>query len=337
MAEASVPAHVLDEPTQPVPDELAASAEFALVVCGAPLAVNPAELYLARLSPGSRRTMTEALEWIAQISSGGRLRIDTFPWGELRYVHTQAIRSQVVARYAPATSKKILSGLRGTLREAWRLGQMPGEEFHRAIAVEPVRGERAPAGRAITQGELRAIFELCVLDKRPRGLRDAALFALIYQGGLRRSEVVAVDVDDFDGNSGTLRVRCGKGQKERIVYLSGGGRSAVHAWLELRGKAPGPMLVPILKSGRISIRRLTDQSVFDVACYRAMQAGLKDLSPHDFRRAFVGDLLDAGADLSTVQRLAGHANVSTTAKYDRRPEATKKRAAELLHVPFVRR
>src|SRR5262249_46490865 len=140
-----------------------------------------------------------------------------------------------------------------------------------------------------------------------------ALFALIYQGGLRRSEVVAVDVDDYDVDSGTLRVRCGKGQKERIVYLSGGGRAAVDGWLALRSWAPGPLIVPILKTGRMVLRRLTDQSVFDVACYRAMQAGLKDLSPHDFRRAFVGDLLDAGADLSTVQRLAGHANVSTTA------------------------
>src|SRR5262245_55160750 len=113
---ASIPTHVLDEPTQPA--ALApGGAELAIVVCGEPPPVNPAELYLARLSPGSRRTMTEALDWIAQLSSGGRLRIDTFPWEALRYVHTQAIRSQVVARYAPATSKKILSGLRGTLRE----------------------------------------------------------------------------------------------------------------------------------------------------------------------------------------------------------------------------
>ncbi len=96
------------------------------------------------------------------------------------------------------------------------------------------------------------------------------------------------------------------------------------AWLPVRGPDPGALFLPINKGGRITLRRMTDQAV---------QTGVSHFSPHDLRRTFISDLLDAGADIATVQKLADHASVATTGRYDRRGEHAKQRAATLLHVP----
>ncbi len=82
---------------------------------------------------------------------------------------------------------------------------------------------------------------------------------------------------------------------------------------------------------------MTEQAVYGIVQKRATEAGVDDLSPHDLHRTYVGDLLDRGADIATVQRLAGHADVSTTARYDRRGGTARRAAADLLHVPYVRR
>ena len=104
---------------------------------------RPLHVYLDRLSEGSRPTMSEALSKVARIASGGRLEAHQLPWHELRYQHVQAIRTaltgSVPARtrkpLSPATINKILSALRGVLREACRLGLMNAEDLARAVDV----------------------------------------------------------------------------------------------------------------------------------------------------------------------------------------------------------
>lgn len=300
---------------------------------------HPALVYLASLRPGeARRTMRTALENIARLVSNGKADAIGLAWHELRYQHTALIRSTLAEAYAPATTNKMLSALRGVLKECFRLGYTTAEDYQRARDLPSARGSSLPKGRALSHGELRRLFEVCTEDRHPaRGARDAALLAVLYGCGLRRSEVVGLNLADYDRKTKELRVR-GKGGKERLVYAEGGAADALEAWIEqrtLRDRS-GPLFFPINKAGRILERRLSDQSVLYILKKRAAQIAAKSFSPHDLRRTFIGDLLDAGADLATVQKLAGHANVQTTARYDRRGERAKKRAASLLHVPYNR-
>ena len=182
-------------------------------------------------------------------------------------------------------------------------------------------------------GELRALLRACAEDRDPNAHRDAALVGILYGSGLRRAEASALDLSDLDLRAGSLAVRHGKGNKARQVYLASGGAELLEAWLAVRGEEAGPLFVPVLKSGKLAQRRLAPQSVRYVLQKRARAAGIKDFSPHDLRRTFVGDLLEAGADISTVQKMAGHRSVQTTARYDRRGEQAKKKASGLLHIP----
>ena len=79
---------------------------------------------------------------------------------------------------------------------------------------------------------------------------------------------------------------------------------------------------------------MTPQAIYNMLAKRAQEAGIKNFSPHDIRRTFIAHLLDAGADIGTVSKMAGHANIQTTARYDRRSEDAKRKTADLLHVPY---
>jgi site-specific recombinase XerC len=164
-------------------------------------------------------------------------------------------------------------------------------------------------------------------------VRDTAILAVQYGAGLRRAEVVALDLADLDRDSGALRVH-GKGNKERLAYVPQGGRLALDEWLALRGVEPGPLFWPIGRTGIPTPGRPSCQAILYIARRRGTAARVATFSPHDLRRSFISDLLDAGADLSAVADLAGHAQVETTRRYDRRGEAAKQRAATLVHVPY---
>lgn len=275
--------------------------------------------------------MRQALDRMAELLTGTSDAL-ACNWGALRLQHTIMIRAWLVENYQPASVNKMLSALRGVLKAAWLLGQMTAEDYQKAVTINSVKNHTLPAGREIAMGEMSALLAVCQLDTSPAGVRDSAMIAVLYGAGLRRAEVVKLDMADYS-NQERLVVR-GKGRKERTAWINQGAAAALEDWLVLRGTWAGPLFTPINKAHTIVQRRLTTQAVYYILQKRAVEAEVAAFSPHDLRRTFVSNLLDAGADIAVVSRMAGHANVQTTARYDRRPEEAKKRAADLLHVPY---
>ena len=236
---------------------------------------HPALVYLASLSPGSRRTMRAALERIAELVSGGRVSAADLAWHRLRYQHTALVRTEIAQTYAPATANKMLSALRGVLKECFRFGYTPAEDYHRARDLKSVRGSDLPKGRALSHGELKRLFEACAADAREGkkatiGARDAALLAVLYGCGLRRGEAVALDLPDYDRATKELRVR-GKGGKQRLLYAEGG---AAEPWTRGSRSAGGAT-----RRGRSSTRSTSRQG----AAPAALGPG-RPLHPKEARR-----------------------------------------------------
>jgi integrase len=92
--------------------------------------------------------------------------------------------------------------------------------------------------------------------------------------------------------------------------------------------------MPISKGKRLQGKHLSEGAVLYILQKRGVEAGIEPFTPHDCRRTFISNLLEAGVDIVTVSQLAGHASVMTTAKYDRRGEVAKREAVKLLNLPF---
>lgn len=206
----------------------------------------------------------------------------------------------------PVTRARKLSTLRAFvkyLRAAGHLDHDPTE-----VIEAPLRRKRLPKAISIAQaGEL--------LDQEGEGkfpLRDHALLELMYSAGLRVSELVGVNLEDFDFNAQSLVVR-GKGSKERLVLFGSTSRTAI--WDYMNGERTPPRAGnPLFTNANGG--RLTTRTVQNVVKRWARRVGLPpEISPHTLRHSFATHLLDRGADLKSVQQLLGHESLATTQIY----------------------
>lgn len=201
----------------------------------------------------------------------------------------------------------------------------------------PRRGRALP--KLVSEDEVTRLIEAARRRAPAKAARLVALLELLYGAGLRVSELVGLPVATVLRDSRVLVLR-GKGAKERMVPLGEPARDAITAWLPFRDAAlkrrrtSSPWLFP----SHAGSGHLTRQRFAQLLKELAVEAGIdpRKLSPHVLRHAFATHLLDHGADLRSVQKMLGHADISTTQIYTH-VAGERMKALVREHHPLARR
>lgn len=193
----------------------------------------------------------------------------------------------------------------------------------------PQKGNRYPA-EILTPDEVRALIKASS-GRSPTGARNRALLAVLYRGGLRIGEAIALQPKDIDAEEGTVRVLHGKGNKARTVGLDAGAMALVKLWLERRRKLG-------LSNGRRRLfctlkgKPLMPAYIRQVLPRLAERAGIeKRVHPHALRHTHAAELAQERLPVNVIQQQLGHANLAVTSRYldhiapHERVEALKRR------------
>ena len=205
-------------------------------------------------------------------------------------------RDMITARSSSATVNQALAAV-----------TLMYEQAGLRIAVKRARSPRPGEPDALTPAQEGAVRRAAAR----RGPRDAAIIAVLLDTGARVEECARLDAEDFAITARTGEVRLhGKGNEVRSVPLSRRARELVSAWLDGRGRHPGPAWHG--QRGPLSISGITQ-----VVLAASAGVGIKGLRPHRCRHTFATRLRQGGADPAQVQALLGHASVDTAARYFR--------------------
>jgi integrase len=175
----------------------------------------------------------------------------------------------------------------------------------------------------LSRAEAENLLRCCAADPGPAGVRDLALLLVLIMNGLRRAELVSLDVDGFRFIDDTpVYVITGKGDKKRTMEFVPDVWEAVVRWVELVNDDTGPLFRrlgrPGKKGQKITPRRLTTNGVYHIIKRRTAEAGIqKSISPHSLRHTYATLALLAKVPIQEVQISMGHTSPDTTFRYFR--------------------
>ena len=233
---------------------------------------NPLALYLARLAPSSQLTMKYVLQDAADRLGFVEMDIHEVPWHQLQPGHVIALVAALREDgYAPNTSSLYVNAIRGVTNEAWRQSLISHEHLLKMRSVKPMAGTRLSKGKNIRRTLIRELMDVCAADPRPQGRRDAAIIAILYGSGMRKSESVNLDLAQIDFAERSLQVT-GKGNKQLIKYAPTWAFTVLNDWLELRrsclpeGQSDDAFLFNRIRRGsHITRDRITKHAIYFIA------------------------------------------------------------------------
>jgi len=271
---------------------------------------------LAKAARASRHTVSNyrrdlislrafLLERGSLVDANGEIAVDAITADHVRQYLAELMRNAA----ARATVQRRLSAIKAFFRY----------RESNTGTMSPVRALRSPKSQRHLPSILqetdakRLIEHMPDAPMSPAALRDRAILEVLYSSGLRVSELVGLDWRDIDDDIGMLTVRAGKGAKDRVVPIGEPALDALKAWRAVM-PIPADPDAPVITNLRGA--RLTTRSVEKIVARRIVDAGLTaTVTPHGLRHSFATHMLNAGADLRSIQEMLGHASLATTQRY----------------------
>ncbi len=219
--------------------------------------------------------------------------------------------TRMEANFAPSSQARRISALRQFYR--FLVSEQQRDSDPTTTLDLPRQGQKLP--KILSEAEVTRLLE-GIDPAAPEALRLNALLELLCATGLRVSELVGLPLSAFDREGCFVRVT-GKGGKERLVPLAPTAWQAVRDYLPVRANFMTGKTSPFVFPSASAEGHLTRQRFAQLLKERALQAGIDParLSPHVLRHAFATGLLNHGADLRSVQKMLGHADIATTQIY----------------------
>lgn len=289
----------------------------------------PAELVLAAPGEGSTERKLTALvldgvtsEHSKRAYGEGLARFFAWARGQapqpFSKAMVQAYRAWLLEQnLAPATVNLRLSPLRKLAREMAGNGLLDSAVAAGIAAAPGVKQQGVRAGNWLMKEQANALLN-APSPSTLKGKRDRAILALLIGCGLRRAELLRLNVDDLQQREGRWVIpdMLGKGNRIRTVPMPGAVKARVDTWLAAAGIKEGRIFRPVNRGGRLAGAGIGDEkAVWRLVLGYARSTGLGKLSPHDLRRSCAKLCRKAGGELEQIQLLLGHASIQTTERY----------------------